>query len=123
MTQKEREVLQAVLDTFDHWEDKCYEKMAFMEEHNLSYEKQAIEIRRQAYHKCFRELQKTLVRMDEDKEPMGFIETIRDELKAGGDLEAILDKYVQCSAPELRETMFYQVRRLVAEQDLAEKTK
>ena len=61
------EQLQAVLDTFDRLEDECYDRMAYMDEHNFNYEKQAIEIRRQAYHKCFRELQKTLNRQQVDE--------------------------------------------------------
>ena len=61
------EQLQAVLDTFDRLEDECYERMACMAEHNFKYEKQVIEIRRQAYHKCFRELQKTLARQQVDE--------------------------------------------------------
>ena len=61
------EQLQAVLNTFDRLEDECNDRMAFMEEHNFNYEKQAIEIRRQAYFKCFRELQKTLDRQKVDE--------------------------------------------------------
>lgn len=61
------EQLQAVLDTFDRLEDECYDRMVYMDEHNFNYEKQAIEIRRQAYHKCFRELQKTLDRQKVDE--------------------------------------------------------
>jgi len=61
------EQLQAVLDTFDRLEDECYDRMAYMDEHNFNYEKQAIEIRRQAYHKCFRELQKTIARQQVDE--------------------------------------------------------
>ena len=61
------EQLQAVLDTFDRLEDECYDRMAYMDEHNFNYEKQAIEIHRQAYHKCFRELQKTLDRQQVDE--------------------------------------------------------
>jgi len=67
MRQAEMEQLQAVLDTFDRLEDECYDRMAYMEEHNFNYEKQVIEIRRQAYHKCFRELQKTLTRQQVDE--------------------------------------------------------
>ena len=61
------EQLQAVLDTFDRLKDECYDRMAFMDEHIFNYEKQAIEIRLQAYHKCFRELQKTLARQQVDE--------------------------------------------------------
>lgn len=63
MTQEEREQLQAVLDTFDRKEDECYEKIAFMEEHKFGYEKQAIDLKRQVWHECFRELNGTLCRM------------------------------------------------------------
>lgn len=67
MRQAEMEQLQAVLDTFDRLEDECYDRMAYMDEHNFNYEKQAIEIRRQAYHKCFCELKKTLDRQKVDE--------------------------------------------------------
>ena len=60
MRQAEREQLQAVLDKFDRREDECYDKMGYMEEHKFKYEKQAIDLKRQAYHECFRELQATL---------------------------------------------------------------
>ena len=50
MRQAEMEQLQAVLDTFDRLEDECYDRIAYMDEHNFNYEQQAIEIRRQAYH-------------------------------------------------------------------------
>lgn len=63
MTTKEQEQLQAVLDEFDRKEDECWEKIAFMDEHKFMYEKQAIDIRRQAYHECFRKLQTALSRM------------------------------------------------------------
>ena len=63
MRQAEREQLQAVLDKFDRREDECYDKMGYMEEHKFKYEKQAIDLKRQAYHECFRELQATLSRM------------------------------------------------------------
>ena len=63
MTKEEREQLQAVLDTFDRKENECYEKIAFMEEHKFGYEKQAINLQRQVYHECYRELNSTLSRM------------------------------------------------------------
>jgi len=67
MTTKEQEQLQAVLDEFDRKEDECQEKIAFMDEHKFMYEKQAIDIRRQAYHECFRKLQTALSRMKADE--------------------------------------------------------
>ena len=67
MTTKEQEQLQAVLDEFDRKEDECWEKIAFMDEHKFVYEKQAIDIRRQAYHECFRKLQTALSRMKADE--------------------------------------------------------
>lgn len=67
MTQAEREQLQAVLDKFDRREDDCYNRMDYMEEHKFNYEKQAIDLKRQAYHERFRELQSTLSRMKVDE--------------------------------------------------------
>ncbi len=67
MKQKEQEQLQAVLDEFDRKEDECWEKIAFMDEHKFMYEKQAIDIKRQAIHECFRKLQGTLQRMTVDE--------------------------------------------------------
>lgn len=67
MKQAEREQLQAVLDKFDRREDECYDKMGYMEEHKFNYEKQAIDLKRQAYHECFRELQATFSRMNVDE--------------------------------------------------------
>ena len=67
MKQAEREQLQAVLDKFDRREDECYDKMGYMEEHKFNYEKQAIDLKRQAYHECFRELQATFSRMKVDE--------------------------------------------------------
>ena len=67
MKHQEKEQLQAVLDTLDRKEDECWEKIAFMDEHKFMYEKQAVDIRRQTYHECFRELQKTMSRMHVDE--------------------------------------------------------
>lgn len=60
MRKSEMKQLQAVLDMFEHLQDECDNMITFMNEHNFIYEKQAYEIRRQAYHKCFLELQYTL---------------------------------------------------------------
>lgn len=63
MKEAEREQLQAVLDKFDRRKDECYDRMGYMEGHYFKYEKQAIDLKRQVYHECFRELQATLSRM------------------------------------------------------------
>jgi hypothetical protein len=78
MTTAEREQLQAVLDKFDRREDECYDKMGYMEEHKFNYEKQAIDLKRQAYHECFRELQATLSRMKVDEWTAGDTTTARE---------------------------------------------
>ena len=64
MTTEERKVFDALLEKIGGYEDECLGKIEFLAEHNFSFEKQAMEIKRSAYHDCFRELRQALQRID-----------------------------------------------------------
>lgn len=68
MTKEEREQLQSVLDYFDHREDECIERVAFLDEHHFDFERQAWDIKCSIYRECFRELKNVLDRMTVDGE-------------------------------------------------------
>lgn len=60
MVEEERKILEDVLAKFDKYEDDCFDKIHFLSEHNFLFEKQAVEMKRSAYHDCYRELRQAL---------------------------------------------------------------
>ena len=56
MTKKEKDILDKVLETLQGYEDKCWQQMEFLGEHNFNVEREAVSLKQQAYKRCKMEL-------------------------------------------------------------------
>jgi len=64
MTSEEIKILNDLLAKFAKYEDDCFDKIDFLTEHNFSFEKKAVEIKRSAYHDCFAALRQAMNKMN-----------------------------------------------------------
>ena len=63
MTAEETKMLEELLAKFEQYENDCWDKIGFLNEHKFAFEKQAVDLKRQAYHDCYRELRRTIGRL------------------------------------------------------------
>lgn len=63
MTKEEQTILQGVLADFDQKDCSCLDRINFLSEHNFPFEKQAAEIEKTAYRKCYNRLAEAINQM------------------------------------------------------------
>ena len=60
MTEQETKLLKDLVVEFSRYEDECINEIHFLEEHNFNIQKEVVDIKRQAYHDCYRELRRVV---------------------------------------------------------------
>ena len=67
MTLEEKQILDRVLDQFETYENDCPNQIFFLGDHKFNFEKQMYEIKKGAYHDCFRDLRQALSKITVEK--------------------------------------------------------
>lgn len=60
MTTKEKEILDNLVKTLQGYEDECFRKMAFLNEHKFEVEREAIRHEQQAYNRSWLEVKNAI---------------------------------------------------------------
>lgn len=68
MTEKETKILTDLVEKFGLYEDECFNEIQFLTEHKFHIQRDVVDIKRQAFHTCYRELKNVVEQLKSKQE-------------------------------------------------------